>query len=371
MKILFYLFVLISLVSCKESYDLPLRSTDQSLLVVEGVLNAGTGATIMTLSKTSNVNDRVQFKPELKAKLTVEGKSGNIYPIPEANGGKYTNSQLPLSLGQEYRLRIKTIDGKEYLSDYVVARQSPTFDSLNWKKESDGAIIYVSSHDPANATRYYKWEFDETWEIRSFYTADYEYIGGTTIIYNPMYHFRCWKYSSSSSINIGSSAQLQTDVIHELPIQMIPYGSEKIGVRYSVLVRQQSLTKEAYEYFKLMKKNTESIGSIFDSQPSELKGNIHCVTNSAEGVIGYLTASSFQEKRMFITSQEAGWNFTQSCSYERVKNKPDSLSGLFPHNLPWGAEETFPGVVNYYYIAPAACVDCTKRGGDLAMPSYW
>src|SRR3712207_6958843 len=32
-----------------------------------------------------------------------------------------------------------------------------------------GVTIFVNTHNPENNTRYYRWEFDETWENRSVY----------------------------------------------------------------------------------------------------------------------------------------------------------------------------------------------------------
>lgn len=372
-KIKYIAIILLCIGGCKEPYDLELNTSDQSLLVVEGVLNAGQGATNIKLSRTVSFQDNIEFKPVLFAQLSVEDNTGTVYQLTETGAGNYTHNQLPLVFGEEYRLRIKTTDNKEYLSDYVVARSTPDIDSITWKKEDNSLQILASTHDPANETWYYKWDFDETWEIRSFYMAEYEFIGATyTIIPHSMFNYRCWKYASSNTIAIGSSAQLQSDVISESPIHIIPPGSEKLGVRYSILVRQQAISKEAYEYFKLMKKNTESLGSIFDPQPSELKGNIKCLTHPDEGVIGYLTASNYSEKRHFITAQQAAWSYNQdNCFSERVKNDPDSLAGWMPNFLPWGAEEAAPGVALFYYLAPATCVDCTTRGGALDMPSYW
>src|SRR4051812_48738231 len=113
------ILALVLFAGCKDRYDLPLRSTDVSLLVVEGVLNVGAGATTtITLSKTVKVNDPTKFKPVLQAKLSVEEKNGPVRLLSEAGTGNYTSSQLGLVVGNEYRLRIKTTDGKEYLSDY-------------------------------------------------------------------------------------------------------------------------------------------------------------------------------------------------------------------------------------------------------------
>lgn len=364
--------LLLLFLGCKDQYDLEVRPTDVSLLVVEGTLNAGQGPTTITLSKTVKINDPAAFKPVLMAILSVESRNGNIQPFTEVGNGNYSNAQLNLASGQEYRLRIKTADNREYLSDYVVVKQTPAIDSVTWKKENGNIVVYANAHDATNNTRYYKWYHDETWEIHSYYVANYRYTGvGTTIVPAPTYNYRCWKYAGSTKINLASSVQLQSDVISQAPVQVITSGSEKLGVRYSMLLKQQALSKEAYAFFQLMKKNTESLGSIFDPQPSELKGNIQCITNPDEGVVGYLTASNITEKRIFITAQEASWSYPQSCDTTRVRNHQDSLKLWLPHYLPWGAVEPAPGVITFYLFAPSTCVDCTKRGGDLAMPSYW
>jgi len=369
-KILLYLLFAILLGGCRDNYELPLRDTDKSLLVVEGVLNAGQGPTKITLSQTVKISEGASFKPVLLALLSVESKDGSSYALEEKGNGSYTHEKLPLTIGQEYRLRIKTKDNKEYLSDFVVARQSPDIDAVTWKREKDGVAIFANTHDATNKTRYYKWSFDETWEIRSYYRSDYQWVGGTNIIYSPDFNTHCWKYTTSNTINIGSTAQLASDVVNEAPLLFIPPFSEKLSVRYSILLKQQALTKEAYEYLSLMKKNTESLGSIFDPQPSELRGNIKCITNPEEGVIGYLTASSFSEKRIFITAVEADWRFNQDCPSIEVEKHPDSLKQWLPGYLPY-AEGMVMGTQPVYYMAPAACVDCTQRGGNLNRPSYW
>jgi len=366
-RILFFIFLL---AGCRDKFDLPLRESDVSLLVVEGALNAGQGPTRITLSRTVKVNDARVFQPVLHARLTVEGKNGGNFDLSETGNGNYIHTQLPLVTGQEYRLRIQA-DNKLYLSDYVVARKSPDIDSISWKNNNDGVTIYANTHDLSDNTRYYKWDYEETWEIRSYYPADYRWIGGTTIIYSPNFNTVCWKSSRSTAIIIGSTAQLRSDVVSEAPLVNIPPFAERLSVRYSILVKQQSLTKAAYEYLKLMKSNTESIGSIFDPQPSELKGNIRCISNPEEGVIGYLTASSFSEKRIFITASEVGWKFPQDCPFVIVPNHPDSINQWVPGYLPFNAADERFGVVISYTMAPASCVDCTKRGGSLNKPSFW
>jgi hypothetical protein len=370
MKKLFFLILLFDFARCKDKFDMPLKDTDKSLLVVEGTLRVGQDTTVITVSKTVNVNEKTDFKPVLKARLTVEDKSGRSIQLNESGKGRYSYFNLGLVPGNEYRLRIRTTDNREYLSEYVVARVTPVIDSISWKKENEDVFIYTNTHDNTGNTRYYKWDFDETWEINSFYVANYQYLGGSTVVSSPSFHYRCWKYGKSTTINVGSSAHLSSDLISEFPLLLIAKGSEKLSVRYSILVRQESLTKKAYEYFLLMKKNTESLGSIFDPLPSDLKGNIQCISNPEEGVIGFLTASSLVQKRIFITQGETKWNYGQNCgTIVPVRNNPDSIKVYMPAVLPFGFEVI--DLKEYYLSAAPSCVDCVLRGGDLIMPSYW
>jgi len=368
---LFVLICLLAAAGCKDPYDLPLRPTDKSLLVVEGTLRVGQDSTIIILSKTVNVNEKTSFKPLTKARLSVEDKNGKSIFLNESGNGKYAINNLGLVSGSEYRLRIKTSDNKEYLSEYVVAQTTPAIDSVNWKKENENVGIFVNTHDNSNNTRYYRWDFDETWEILSFYYSNYQYVGGSTVVLSPGYHYQCWKYDKLTAIMIGSSAQLSSDIISEFPLRQIEKGSEKLSVRYSILVRQEALTKKAYEYLLLMKKNTETLGSIFDPQPSTLTGNIQCISNPEEGVIGYITASSLSQKRIFITAHEADWRFYQDCfEFVYIPDNPDSIKKMMPIYSPFDYQQQLSG--RYVYLAAnPPCVECTKRGGALARPSYW
>jgi hypothetical protein len=357
---------------CKDPYDLPLRPSDKSLLVVEGVLRVGQDSTFITLSKTVNVNEKISFKPVTKARLSVEDKTGRSIFLNESGNGKYAINNLGLVVGSEYLLRIKTADNKEYVSEYVIAQVTPAIDSINWKKDNEGLGIFVNTHDNSNNTRYYRWDFDETWEILSFYPSNYQYLGGSTVIYSPRYHYQCWKYSTSTTINIASSAQLSSDVISQFGLLHIKQGSEKISVRYSIQVKQEALTKKAYEYLMLMKKNTETLGSIFDPLPSNLTGNIKCISNPEEGVIGYLTASSLRQQRIYITAQEAEWRYYQNCfDIVYIPDHPDSIKALMPIFSPFNYEFIIEKGKLCYVAANPECVECTKRGGALARPSYW
>jgi hypothetical protein len=61
MKKLFFLILLFDFARCKDKFDIPLKDTDKSLLVVEGTLRVGQDTTVITVSKTVNVNEKTDY----------------------------------------------------------------------------------------------------------------------------------------------------------------------------------------------------------------------------------------------------------------------------------------------------------------------
>jgi hypothetical protein len=361
------------LIACKDPYRPDLISSSKSYLVVEGILNAGAGPTTIHLSRSFKLDDSATLRGESNATVMVEGKDNIVRHLIMTGDGSYTSDNLGLAINGEYRLRINTTDGKEYLSDYVVARQTPPIDSLSFEQNDKGVEVQVSTHDPANNTRYYLWNFDETWEIWSFFYSFYKFENDQVVLRGPGDEVStCWKYDFSNSILIGSSASLQSDAIYRAPLIFLPNGDEKLTVRYSILARQYALDKRAYEFYDMMRKNTESLGSIFDAQPSEIRGNIHNTADPGELVIGYVSACDVAEKRFFISkTQIRDWYYYQQCDETKISNNIDSVRYAYTIGYSiYDAVFMGPFIVGYK-VALEPCVDCRRRGGSLARPSYW
>ena len=184
--------------------------------------------------------------------------------------------------------------------------------------------------------------------------------------------YKCWRSAISRSLILGSSARLSQDIISKQPFLLIPAGDRRLSVLYSIYVRQYGLTKEAYEFLEKMRKNTEGTGSIFDPQPSQLKGNIQNVSDPEEVVIGFVSICTVVDKRLFIYNSEVPqWDYRSDCFEARIKNNPDSIdvaqgSGLVPTDV----LETFGTAIVYFGVSTADCVDCTRTGTNV-KPSFW
>lgn len=367
----FYILLLLiisCIYGCREQYDPKVISSSRSFLVVEANLDPGPDSTIIRLTRTTALGDTAKIRVENNAIVTIEGEDNTTRTLIARGNGYYVSANLNLAINTGYRLHIKTTNGKEYLSDYVKARLTPAIDSINAEERDNEALwIYANTHDPSGNSKYYRWSYDETWEIHSYYYSEYVWEGNAVRPRNlPAEEvFRCWKYDTSSTILLANSTRLQDDIIYRAPLLTIPFNSEKLSIRYSIHVRQYALDKEAYDFFELMKKNTEEIGNVFAPQPFELAGNIHCINDPSEYTLGYVTASTVQKQRIFIIFRRP--EYRENCPSQKVT--PDSVlyyfgsESLMPYTFDFGE--------NVYLGSRPPCVDCRQRGGNLNRPSFW
>ena len=382
MKKTFYLIALLVIAGgCKQAYELPSQTHSIRLLVVEGFINAGQGPTIILLSRTGDLQDQ-STRPELNAHVKVEGDDGSAFQLVDSLNGKYSFPQLSINSNVKYRLHITTADGTEYASEYTSVRHTPPIDSVTWQMDDGGVRLYANSHDPQNLTKYYQWKFDETWEIRSAYLSSLKYLTDAygriqgLIWRDPNFHsvdttiYKCWRTQASTSIVLGSSEKLTTDVIY-LPVHYIEPGSEKLSVLYSINLKQYALSQDAYLFMQKMKNNTEQVGTLFDAQPSQISGNFKCLTHPDELVIGFVDVTDEKSKRIFIyNNQVPGWNYITGCNQILVVNNLDSM--IRAGGYPTVPVETAPGggVKTFNAANMESCIDCTTRGVNR-RPSFW
>lgn len=351
---------------CIDPYRPPEVTSPGSYLVVSGFFNSAPGTkTSIQLSRTQNLTDTKAPTVETKAQVSIESSSNASYKLQEESGGVYTLSGVVPSQNETYRLRIRTAQGAEYLSEFVPVNTTPPIDSVSWQIQSDGIQINVNTHDPTNKTRYYRWEFDEAWEYVAAYQSSLE-LKNNQLVDRTENVYRCWGSYIDRTIQLSSSIRLSQDVISQRPLRFIPSSSIKLGIKYSIQVKQTALSEPAFSYYEQLAKITQNVGSIFDPQPSMVIGNIHPVANSNELVMGFFRVGTVETKRLFIRrAQIPPWQiFTGngSCLIDTL-----SLSDI---------REYQPAVISpfdmgLYLTTSFDCVDCRLKGGVTKRPDYW
>jgi hypothetical protein len=373
------LLIIIIIAGCRKPYAPPAISTPAGYLVVEGIINPGPDSTIIKLSRTVNVSSKTTAKTVTGAVLTVESDQNGSYSLTDKGNGYYISTGLNLNTANKYRLRIKTSDGKVYLSDFETVLITPAIDSVGFNitaTPKTGIQVYANTHDATNQIHYFRWDYDEAWRFYTKYTSNYISNGFTLIPRTPDQQITfCYTNDVSDNFVLGSSAKLMQDIIYQNPITFIPSTSEKIENRYSILLREYALTSNAYTFYTNLKKNTEQLGSIFDAEPSEIPGNIHCVANPSEPVIGYLGVSTVSSKRVFISNaQLPRWvpDYPYGCNLDTAKVGPGQIyHSLIADPEIFLATDGFPTFSpSLYLYTSRACADCTIRGSKTPPP-FW
>ena len=316
---------MLAFLSCKKPYDPKIISSANSYLVVEGVINLSNDSTVIKISRTFNLNSKITSNPELGATVTVEDDNQNIWPLVDIYGnGHYFTYDINLPLTQRYRLRIVTSTGEQYLSDYLVYKPTPPIDSIGYTVTNGILNLYVNSHDPSNGTRLYRFDYEDTWRFHAKYQSDYVLDPNTNSIvprntYASVYY--CYANGVSTDVLLASTLKLSQDVVYQSPLAHIPLNSEKLESEYSVYVKQYAMTPDAFAFYENMQKNTEQVGSIFDVQPTQFQnGNIHNIINAKEPVVGYVTMTNVQTKRVFIHHEALPGNVLPAYPYDCVQD---------------------------------------------------
>ncbi|MDP9041933.1 MAG: DUF4249 domain-containing protein [Bacteroidota bacterium] len=371
-------FLVLVFFGCREYYAPPVLKQAPDFLVVDGFLNGTPDSTYIRLSYTRSLNDTAPAAPSLQATVMVEGNQNTLTTLTELGNGVYGNL-LSLKTSEKYRLSITSRDGRKYKSDYVPFQKTPGIDSISWSQDTSKVDFYLNTHDPQNNTFYYRWQFEETWQYSTYLTSNFDYVNGIVVprkadqqIHN------CWKSNISPSILLANTSRLSQDVVTHFFFNSISKSSEKIYLLYSVLIRQYALTKDEFEYWSELKRSSEQLGTLFDAQPSQLNSNIHCISNSSEPVLGYLSASTIQRKRIFVGIDDlTNSNYLPYSLPCHVLK--DVTTGFSPYDTSRVNEYlympnhlfTFWYYDGIYNVAQNFCIDCREHGGTNIKPSFW
>lgn len=379
------LIFMVLLYACKEKYLPQIRDVNPNYLVVDGFINTGTDSTIFRLTRTFKLESKALLAPEKAAIVTVESDAGGKYVLPElpSKPGVYAVPALNLDQTKKYRLRVRTKDNKEYLSEFVESKVSPPLD-LTYDFRHGNLNIYSNTHDATGKSRYYNYTYTETWQYTAPQKSIYKVENHKLVerIYPQDYMYDCYHETTSAKITLATTSTLIEDRLADNLILDILPTNQKVKIEYSMLVKQNVLTKAGFDFYETLKKNTERVGSIFDSQPSLLPGNISCTTNPAEIVIGFVGAGTTTQKRILLVANNFPFKFVGTLPGSYCLKNQDSLGAAKIGPLLLDPVESEYTPIDYLFPRKTPgdtlfatklkeCVDCRLQGGTTKMPSYW
>ncbi|MFY0625630.1 MAG: DUF4249 domain-containing protein [Reichenbachiella sp.] len=375
--------------SCVEPYEYLSTSYDE-LIVIEGLLTDENKNHEIKISYTYPVDFSSSFVEIDNAEVFIEEKERSIYHFHYTDSGKYVSDNSFQGLyGKEYRLVVNTEDGQRYQSTYELLVPSPPIDSIYDfyaelpNSETDeiepGIQFFISTNDQSGIAKYFRYELQETYKIVVPYPSYFEVQDGSVVRRIDQVG-SCYKSVKPSNLIIGTSSSNSENRLEEFPLNFIFQSSQKIRTRYSVLVKQYAISETAYHYYRRLKENNESTGSLSDKQTGTIVGNISSTQGANEPVLGYFEVSGTSEKREFFSFSDFDPRFEPAsfqalCDYRRARRFSfqegiefiQSNQGYQIHTIEYASG---PGTSDALIILTKSCTSCAEYA-DTTPPNYW
>lgn len=351
---------------------IPQTDEIQDLVVVEGLITDQDQVNTIKLSRAMPLGQKSTRQPLKGCSVTISDDKGNFYYLTETAPGVYSTNQQFFRgiIGRKYTLHINSNNARPDHHTYVSAPMEltpvPMVDSVFYEKvvitehsqyfpNQEGCQIYLKTHDASNTCKFYRWDYTETWEIRLPFSVPVNHI--------------CWVTENSNVINIKNTASLSENRINRYPLKFVSNETDRLKYKYSIMVNQYSLNEDEFNYWEKLQNVTEDIGSLYDIIPSTIPGNVYCVEDPGEKVLGYFSVSAKSSKRAFIKDNFTGIvNPYSGCIADTIFNNAP-IPNL---NISvWILEQTYPPdppAKAITYIK--GCADCTVRGTNI-KPDYW
>lgn len=383
-----FILLIISTISCVDPYHLESTNFEEAI-VIEATITNELKKHEVKLSKTYRFEDN---GPTFQsgASVYVSDDMGNTYDFEEDNGKYISVSEFQAMPQRKYQLNITTSDGKSYISNEEILTTSIPISDVNaivtTKEGQRGVQLNVNSFDPTATSKYYRYEYEETFKIvsPSWVGINLAYDISTDEFY---YTYRnpdlrvCYSTDTSYDIILKSTAEQSEDRVQDFEVRFISDQNYIISHRYSILVKQYVENLFAYNFYATLQKLSSSESILSQTQPGFLSGNIKSTSDENEKVIGFFDVASVSTKRIFFNYSDLfpGENlppYAIDCTpktYDILEPPPPF--GLSPRDfLILEIENNSSYYFDYqhplYFMVPPPCADCTTFSSNV-IPSFW
>ncbi len=376
--------LLLHLEACVEPFS-PSVDKYEDALVVDALITNDPSQHFVKLSRTRPLHSQESGSSfETGASVSLVDSGGKTFEFSESfsSPGVYSSSITP-EVGKAYILSITTREGKVYNSDPVVMKETPRIDSLYFGRSTipsdeyggldDGFQIYVETSTGSGQPGYYKFDWEETWELvtpyHSFFDID---LQKDSIFERKDNLSNCWIQSSSTNLNLESTENLSSYIIKNHPIRFISFRKSFLRVKYNILVKQYALSQDGYYFWKSLEESSELTGSLYDKQPSQPVGNIKNIDDPTEVVLGYFEMATISSKRITISPKDLPAEVTIPSLYSDCLQDVDTVVSRSQVTNLIGAGYLISREIlgSGFEMVIKNCIDCRLKGSNL-KPEFW
>jgi len=360
-------FWLVALIGCIEPYDFNVEN-ELPILVIESYLsNVSFDESLDFPSDGRYFYVNLHYSSDVKtvrdkgvdgAKVTLLDNEGNLLKFEGTGMGHYLlyNESFKAESDKEYQLKVVVDNETTYVSSWekMAVKNTHTVGDITFKEVERPTIKHVGEEEvirlvkgievftnlPTNGMNeqvYYKWQFEPTW----IYVAP---LAPSTQIDKV-----CWatnlNYMSGYSLQQDETGGYKKDLFY-MEIEQ----NERVYEQFSMLIKQQIISKDHFYFWNLMKEQAV-VSGLFDNPPANLPTNFSCTTDESKSAIGYFGIINESAIRWYFSIKDLSYryqnNLVELC---RINYGPPAIGDPKPCEH---------------------CLDYTNGTAVLNKPNWW
>jgi Domain of unknown function (DUF4249) len=336
----FVFLCLLLLSSCIDLINIEVPDSYSSQRVVDGVITDEPGPYTIQLSRsTSTEKFFLKFAKGVEgAKVTLADDIGTSEILTENEPGTYQTKADGIQgvVGRSYSIKIETKDGKVYQSIPDTMKPVGDLDSLYYEPESYlplndqtryGFRFYIDGSGVPDIDNLVRWKFTGVFQIYAepkLHTSppncrkDPRLCSGWIFgdfglqkVSDNCSCCTCWVTRYEDKPRVSDNQFVANSRVKKIEVGYVPleYFSFQEG-KYRVEVKQMSLSKEAFDYLRLIQAQKEGATSLFQPPTGKIRSNIF-EQNGADQVLGVFYASAVKKKQLYLGYKDIQAKFSR------------------------------------------------------------
>ena len=334
MKTTWLLVLMILVDACVERIDFDVPPA-QFQMVIEGTITDSPGPYTVKVTTALSINQDSSLVTSVEnANILLIDDEGNEEDLVEVSPGTYvTGGIIQGQVGHAYHVVVKTENGKIFESAPDTLKSVGAVENIRYEFESrvikqpygevqaDVFNVYVDADAGEGENNYMRWRFTGTYKVLTYpqfhltYYRDYVpykspppcsgYVlvggpgGGLLVQVGPCECCTCWAKQFESLPQLSDMQLISGSKFKNVKVGEVPISNATFFEKYMVEIEQMSLSRNSFDFFKLIRAQKLGASSLFQPPSGEIRGNIKAVNNH-DPVVGLFWATSIKKKSIFI-----------------------------------------------------------------------
>jgi Domain of unknown function (DUF4249) len=316
---------LIIIGSCVDRISIQIPN-ETSVLVVDGLITDEPGPYTVQLTRAANLDSDLTFRKFVTAKsVTILDDLGNSELLKEVELGIYKTNVNGIRgvVGRAYHVRIETRDGKIFESVPEKIKPVGKIDSVYYEfgvrqpfneQAVGGFNVFVDSKGLPESDNLLRWAFAATFQVETFPElhrvlikeervpdplpcSSYRAFNGTILQIpgKPCDCCTCWVTEYEDKPHASDNQFVTNGNFRRIQLGFIPIDPFHFHFQVMVQVRQMSLSRTAFNFWRNIQSQKEGAGSLFQPPSGKARTNIFEITG-AEQAQGIFYAAGVDKK---------------------------------------------------------------------------